>query len=56
LQRAFVTDKFGLFGEEKKEQPCEDKWFDRPQLVVKGAVDLSVSQNINQLEAHHQKR
>jgi len=42
-----------LFGEEKKEQPCEDKWFDRPQLVVEGTVDLSVSQNINQLRVQY---
>ncbi|MCR3884536.1 MAG: hypothetical protein NUK54_09205, partial [Methanothrix sp.] len=44
---------FGLFGEEKKEQPCEDMWIDRPRLVAEGTVDLSVSQNINQLEVHH---
>jgi hypothetical protein len=29
--------------------------FDGPQLVVEGAVDLSVSQNINRLKAHNQK-
>jgi hypothetical protein len=44
-----------LFGEEKKKQPREKMWFDRPQLVVEGAVDLSIPQNINQLGVHHQK-
>jgi hypothetical protein len=30
-----VSDKFGLFGEEKKEHPCEEMWFDRSQLNLK---------------------
>ena len=28
-------------------------WFDGPQLVIEGVVDLSVSQNINRLGAHY---
>jgi len=40
-------------GKEKKKHPRERMWFDRPQLVVEGAVDLSLSQNINQLKVQY---
>ena len=30
-------------------------WFDRPQLVVEGAIDLSLLQNINHLRVQYRK-
>jgi hypothetical protein len=30
-------------------------WFDKSQLVVEGAVDLSLSQNINHLRVQYPK-
>jgi len=38
----------------KKKHLSERMWFDRPQPVVEGAVDLSLSQNINQLKVQYQ--
>jgi len=43
-----------VLGDGEEQQPCEEMWFDRSQLVVEGAVDFSLSQNINQLRVQYQ--
>jgi hypothetical protein len=41
-----------LFWEEKKKPPSERMWFDGPQLVVEGVVDVSISQEVKLAAAH----